>query len=964
MLRSLRLYRLVVGLGAVLGVLLFVHPSTAQERQPPASDTTRAATTSAPGASRPGSGSSGSSAGVEFTARDSLVILTRQDSADQGTLYGEAQMSYQEATLQAGTIEMNFKTSVLEASGAPSDTAGQARPTFQRGENQSFTGQTLSYSLQTERGRVTTARTQQQDGYVEGNAVKVFEDSTLFVQDGTYTTCNCPPGETPSYSLRSNKMKVDGRWVYTGPIHLYLFNIPTPLWLPFGFLPNVSGRRSGPLAPDYGQDRQKGLFLRNWGWYFALNDYTDLRLQASVWSKGSFEVNPIFRYRKRYNYNGQVDLTYRRTRIGEEEDPDFTNRHRGQLKWSHSQDLSPTASIRGNINLATSTDFARQNSDTYNDAVSQEISSNVRYSKNWPGGGKNLSVSANQRQQLQNGEVSMTLPTLNFSQRSFKPFEVDQAVGDDRWYEKITTSYDLSVNNSYAFRPRNLDQIQDSTLVDSLENANVTDITWYEALVDRQKYRLATGEEDPFDFQATHQIPLRASYRLNRYNLSISPNIQYNSDWRISTTRQFVDVNPSEVPRDSININEETVERTVQGFYARRQFSTGISANTELYGLFPISAGPLQGLRHRMAPSLSFNYTPNFNAPFWGRTRQLRYNNGEPVIDEQTEEPIRYDILGGNRVRGSNEQRTLSFGLDNELETKYVTVDSTGETNEEKIKLLDFDLDTSYNFTADSLKLSDIGFQARTTIKDFSVRSSMTFSPYALRSTGTDNGQSFRRVDRYMFAESPLTPVRLTRFSLNLSGSFEGEGGSQGMGTQQGRQSGAMGPGTGQRQRPSQAGPASAQSSRAASSTSRPQGYLDTDIPWTLRFNFSYSFRRPEKHVENQNATLNAQFSFDVTPQWSLQGRTGYDLIQNELATTSINLNRDLGCWVMSFSWVPFGARQSYSFNLQVKSGQLSQLLRLQIPNSGQDGPLGGFGNRLRGTVGNVAGGGGGTPFP
>ena len=969
-LRSLCPHWLLVGLGAVLGLCLTARPSAAQDR-PQAPDSLRRATASPQGAGRPGAGSDKSGKGVQFSAQDSLVIVTPEDSADHGTLHGQAEMSHQKATLKAKTIEMNFETSVLEAYGAPSDTAAGSRPTFQRGQGQgqgqSFTGKTLSYSLRTKRGRVVTARTQRQNGYVEGNAVKVFEDSTLFVRDGTYTTCNCPPGETPSYSLRSQEMKVDGKWVYTGPIQLFLFNIPTPLWLPFGFLPNVSGRRSGPLAPSYGQDEQKGLFLRDWGWYFAMNSYTDLQLRASVWSKGSYQVNPIFRYDKRYNYSGRLDVTYRRTRTGEAEDPDFTNRHKGQLRWRHSQNLSPTASIRGDINLVTSTDFARRNSNNYNDAVSQEVSSNLQYSKSWPGGGKNFSISANQRQQLRSGQVSMTLPSLNFSQRSFKPFDFEQAVGEERWYEKITTSYDLSVDNSYSFRPRDPEELRErgrGDLADSLEAANVTDISWYEALVDRRKYRLATGNSKLFDFQARHQIPVSASFRINRYNLNLSPNFRYNSDWHISTTRKFVDLNADSVKTDTVNVNANTEERTVTGFYARRELSTGISANTELYGLFPLRIGPLQGLRHRMVPSLSFNYRPNFNAPLWGRTRALRYRDGTPVIDDRTGEPTRYDILGGNRVRGSSEQRTLSFNLDNELETKYVTVDSTGETQEEKIKLLDFDLGAAYNFTADSLKLSNVDLGARTTIRDFRISSNMTFSPYALQRTGEGAARPFRLADRYMAAENPLTPLRLTRFRLSLSSSFEGGGGSRGASIQPGRQSGSRAPGGGRRgQRGRSQGPS--QSPTAPSSQSRSKGYLDTNIPWSLSFNFNYSFRKPQKRVQNQNATLNAQFSLDVTPKWSLEGRTGYDLIQNKVATTSINLSRDLGCWVMSFSWVPFGRRQSYSFNLQVKSGRLSQLLRLNIPNTGE-GPLGGYGNRLRQTAGGLAGGGrrgGGAPF-
>lgn len=948
----------------LLGLVL-PHPGMAQEQ-----DTTQAATPDSlaqappprartgPTAGRGGSSGGGSSDAVTFSARDSLVIVTHPDSADRGSLHGQAEMSYQGANLKAKTIEMNFQTSTMRATGAPVDTAALSRPTFQRGEDQSFTGKTLSFNLRTQRGRVVRARTQQQEGFVEGEAVKMYEDSTMFVEDGSYTTCNCPPGETPSYSLRSDKMKVRGRWIYTGPINLYLFTVPTPLWLPFGFLPNVAGRRSGPLPPRYGQDPRKGLFLRDWGWYFALNDYTDLQLRASIWSRGSVEVNPIFRYTKRYQYDGQLNLTYQRTRIGEAEDPGFVNRHSGQLRWQHSQTLSPTASIRGNVNLVTSSDFARRNSDNYNDAVRQEISSTLRYSKNWPGGGQNLNLSVRQRQNLQNGEVSMTLPSLNFSQRSFKPFDVQQAVGDDRWFEKITTSYDFALDNSYSFRPRDPAQLRaqgDSMLAIRVEEANVS---WYEALIDRDKYRLATGDEEPFGFQATHRIPLSASFRVNRYNLNLSPNVRYSSEWHISTQRRFVRRDQSTVGNDTVRV-EESVTRFVRGFYARRDISTGLSANTELYGLFPVSVGPFQGLRHRINPSISFRYRPNYNDPFWGRTRPLQYENGEPVLDDQSGEPLRYDILRGNTVRGSNEQRNLNFSLNNELETKYIRVDSTGDTDEETLKLLDFDLGASYNFAADSLKMSNIDLRARTTIRDFRVRASMTFSPYSLEQRAPGDGSTvLTPVDRYMISENPLTPVRLTDFRLNVGSSFRGGGSTSGSRAATGGQPAVAQRGQNRFGPPGRGQTPVGQQQRSPRSDSRQKGYLGSTLPWSLNFDFSYSFQKPARTIENQNATLNGSFSLNVTPLWSLQGRSGYDLIQNRLATTSINVSRDLGCWVMSFSWVPFGNYQSYSFNLQVKSGHLSQLLRLQIPNSGGDNRLGGFGSRLQGTFGNLTGGG------
>jgi len=927
---------LSVLLGGTLLALCMVASSRAQQ-QPPRPSAAEAPADTA-------SGSASSEKAVDFSARDSLVIRTDTSGQDYGTLHGEAQMSYQGASLKAQTIEMNFQSSTLKAKGPPADSVGGQRALFQQGGGggsagassgggggQSFTGDVLSYNLGTKRGRVVAARTQRQDGYVEGNAVKVFEDSTLFVQDGTYTTCDCPPGKTPSYSLRSDEMKLADRWVYTGPIQLFLFNVPTPLWLPFGFLPNVSGRRSGPLPPQYGEDR-RGFYLRNWGWYFALNEYTDLTIEAGVWSQGSYEIRPRFRYNKRYSYNGNLQVTYRRERIGEEADPNFQNRQQGQLRWSHSQDLSPTASINGDINLATSSDFAQRNSDDYDDAVRQDLSSSLNYRKRWPNGGRSLNISASQQQQFQSGNVNLTLPNLGFSQNSFKPFQNEQRIGDKRWYEKLTTSYNLDVQNNYQFRPRDPADLRrggtpaDSALADSIERA---DIDWYEALVDRRKYELATGNDRLYDFQATHTIPLNLTYRIDRYNLSLTPSIRYNSDWRINTTRRTA-------LRDSTGGVGDIVERTEPGFYARHDFSTSLSSSSELYGTFPVGVGPFQGLRHRLSPSLSMNYRPNFNNPFWGRTRPLRFEDGTPVIaDSATGEVRRYDILGGGRANRSTQQWSLNFSLGNVFETKRIRTDTTGQTREEKITLLNLNVSgLSYNFAADSFRVGNsISLDARTNIDPFDISLRSTFSPYALRPVQQGNRRFFRRVDRLMIAESPWTPARLTDFQFSVGARFSSE------------------ENPGFSRRTNETGRASGSDRGRARSS-----LTELNVPWSLDLNFNYGLRRPQKEITNRRATLSADFDLNVTPLWRVSGNTGYDFIQGKVATTQLSIQRNLGCWDMSFTWVPFGRFQKYGFNLQVSSGQLSQLLRLQIPNKGGEGRFGGFGQQLRGAAQGAAG--------
>ena len=915
-----------------------------------------------PEAGRPSSAESGPGAGsapnaVRMSARDSLVIRTAPDTSDRATLYGNSEASYEQATLKAHVIALDLGSLVMEATGGP-EQGPSGRPVCQQGgsgggsggggsggggSGGGFTGEALQYNLRTKRGRVETARTGQRQGYVEGETVKVYEDSTFFVSDGVYTTCDCPPGETPSYSLRSSQMKLQDQWVYTGPIQLFLFNIPTPLWLPFGFLPNTSGRRSGPLPPQYGQDDQRGLYLKDWGWYFALNDYTDLQIRAGLYSRGSFWVEPRFRYRKRYTYSGNARLRFERFQTGEEQDPGFRRRYEGNLRWTHRQEINPTSSFDADVDLQTSNDFNRRNSESYEDNVKQRIGSSISYRKSWPGGSQSLNVSASHDQTLTNGTVRLTLPQLSFNQGDLQPFARESRIGDERWYEKITTSYNLSIRNNYNFRPRDPERLRqqgDSTLARRLEEA---DVQWYEALFDRDKYELATGNQELYDFEAEHRIPVNTRFRVNRFNLNVTPNANYESTWHVSTRRLSVNRDTTFTDDGEIDrIRDEQVEEVTPGFFAERRFSVGVNTSTEAFGTFPLAVGPFEGLRHRIRPNLSFRYSPNFNASFWGQTRVLRDSLGNPVrtADGRVQ---RYDIVDGRTVSGSSEQRTLSFGVDNDLETKRVSVDSTGERSSRNIRLLTFGASSSYNFVADQFKLSDIRADASTRYDRFNFQSTFTFSPYQFE---RDTTGAFRRVDRYLAAERPWLPVRLTRFSFNMSGSFEGE---ETPGRGRGRSTG----GSAERGRP-----ASGSRGRGAGSQRR-QGYVDYRIPWTLSFRFNYSVRKPFDRVESQSASLNGSFGLRITPKWKIDVRSGYDFIRRELVTTRIDVYRDLGCWEMAFTWVPFGRNQSYGFNLQVKSGRLSQLLRLNIPRSGE-GRLGGIGNQVGGALGGAVQGRGG----
>ena len=854
---------------------------------------------------------------VKSRAADSLVIVFSDSLGDVGTLYGDAGVTYTSAELKAHRIDILFDIDELRAVGLPTDTGLVGRPQFTQA-SESFAGNELAFNLRTERGRMVSARTNIQDGFIQAGIVKVTEDSTIYVAGGAYTTCDCE--DDPSYSLRSSRMKiVDQEWIYTGPIQLYLFNIPTPFWLPFGFLPATEGRRSGPLPPRYGED-DRGFYLRGWGWYQALSDYTDFQVELGLWTLGGWQVTPQFRYARRYAYRGQVGIDYGRSRSGEKDDPNFQEFSTTSIRWTHSQDINPTSTFNANVNLS-SRNYLRTVSEQYDDRVRQTIQSSIRYSKSWRESGRNLSIDMNHRQQLATGSVTATLPNLSFSQRARKPFQRDSRASgsDERWYERITYTYGGTLDNRYAFDP-----LDPGELIGRPDSAAVADISWLDALFSPDRHRRATGADAPFEFKASHRLSSSASFTINRIpvirknlRLNIAPNLNYTEDWFLRTERRHTDEETGRLERTSVS-----------DWLALRQFSTGISTNTTFYGIFPVRVGPFQGLRHTVRPSLSFNYRPDFFDPFWGYT--------DSYVDASGRE-VQYGLVTGVQ-RGL--QKALSFSVNNVFETKRLQPDTTGEQTQaqQTIQLLNLDLNTSYNFAADSFKLAPIRMSARTRLLDqVDLRVASTFSPYAL------SDDRSREIDRLLFRETRFSLARLTQLNVSLNTSF------------QSRQTGSERAFSTPRSRGTDPGidfasnmPLDGDNAFQSSFYNTPVGYADFAIPWSLSVSMTYNYFRRFERVDTLfvdrgdfNAIVNTNFDFNLTPNWKVQGRSGYDFKQQELVYTSLAILRDFECWEMGITWVPFGPYQSYGFDLHVKSGHLRDLLRIRQPRSDVRGRFG-----------------------
>lgn len=843
-----------------------------------------------------------SSARIEYPIpfkADTLDLVFSDSLGDRATLTRNAQVTYDAATLNAYRLVLAFDDEEVTAVGFQADSGLVGKPQFDR-EDEAFTSDRIAFNFVTERGRFEGAQTQFDDGYLKARVVGIGRDSVVLARDGIYTTCECV--DDPSYSLHASKLKVEDRWIYTGPIQLYLYNIPTPLWLPFGILPNVEGRRAGPTSLDYGEQGELGFFIKGIGWYFPVSDYLDVTVQGDVYTSGSWELRPRLRYAKRYAYSGGLELTYGRLRTGEATDRSFQVRSNGRIRWNHSQTIGEQSRFNSDVNLATSSAL-RNTSSRLADRVTQEISSNVTYSTRW--GSRNLTATLNQRQTLSTGAANLTLPSLSFSQGAITPFQASGVRGSRApWYESIQVSYRGTLTNRFDFRP-----LKDTVLVNR-GDPEAAEFSWYEALVSPSRYRRATGQGGAgYDFQADHSIPISASFNvtrlplIGRLNATISPSINYSETWFAETERRSVDT------------SGVLQTEAVTGFFALRQFSGNLSASTSIYGQFPLQVGPFDGLRHTIRPNVGISLRPDFSTDTWGYTRSY--------VDAQGRRQ-QYGIAQGVSFGPVG---ALTFSASNVFETRRAVEDTlSGETRRTPLTLLNLNVSSSYNFFADSTKLAPIQVNARTNLgTSFGANVNFTLDPYEPLSRRAAIDLSRGRL------------ARLTRFSVAIDGRFASRRRGDARPSQRALQAGLGVPPRDSDLTdalPGDLDPALLQTTLVGAP------YADFSIPWSLSGDVSYNLSRGATILAdgtiatplNRTATLGANFDFSLTPNLKINGRTGFDLLDREPTTTSISILRDFECWEASASWVPFGDFQSYGFTLQVKSGKLRDLLRIQQP--------------------------------
>ncbi|MDW7692328.1 putative LPS assembly protein LptD [Flammeovirgaceae bacterium SG7u.111] len=848
---------------------------------------------------------------IDYSAKDSIYYDVISGKV---FLYGEAKVTYGQMSIEAAYIEYDMASNLVTAEGVP-DSTGEVvgMPIFSEG-SQTYNAEKMTYNMETQKGVINSIVTQQGDGYIQSGRVKKSPDEAFYAAQNIYTTCNL---DHPHFGIRARKLKiVPDKYVISGPFNFELNDVPTPLGFAFGLFPFTKERNAGILAPQYGESADRGFYLRDGGFYLPMGDYMGLKLLGQIYSYGGWGLTTDLSYRKRYSFNGNLNFAYNKIvrqtdDLSRDESTDYW------LRWSHSPQSKGSSRFSANLNVG-STNYNRNNSFNATDYISASFNSSVSYTKTFEG--TPFSMGANIRvNQNVNTQITNMNPQANFAMRRIYPFK-----------KKGSTSKSplAQLNLSYSFDTK-------ATITNNETGTSFPFTVYVEESDDDDIFDTSTDDEDDeipdffsnigdyiqdAEYGAIHRIPISTNLTLLKY-FQIAPSVNFNEYWfpksynyKWSDTKNAVEVD------------------TLNGFARAYDYSGGASMSTRFYFFYYPVGQKVDRIRHMVTPSISYNYRPDFGDPRFGFYQNVQTDTTGTNFSQVS----RYlgGIYGGPSAGRSS---SVSLSLNNQLEAK---VRSNKDSTDEYIKvplLQSFGASTSYNFAADSFNLSNITFNARTTLfknvpfmDGVSVNVSGTIDPYAweLEKIELDGDPdddieyktTQRRINKYAW-NAGQGIGSLNRASLNLSTSFSppkddkkgGEGGSGPRG-QGGR----------------------AEEAERQDIEDNPGKYVDFNIPWSLRVQYTLGYSKQGFAEASVVQTMNFMGEVKLTEKWKVGIRSGYDFELKDFSFTSLNIWRDLHCWQMNLSWIPFGPRQSYNIDISVRSSLL-QDLKLSKRNSWYD---------------------------
>lgn len=817
---------------------------------------------------------------VEFSAKDSLVLIGQNSVY----MYGDSKVDYGDIKLTAANIEMDMNASTVYAVGVR-DSVGEMKgtPVFTDRSGE-YNSKTMRYNFKTQRGLITDVVTQQGEGYLTGGITKKTENDEYFLKSGRYTTCD--QHDNPHFYFQVTKGKMRPKKdIVVGPTYMVLAGLPLPLAVPFGYFPFSEKYSSGVIFPSFGTDYQRGYYLSNGGYYFAINDNIDLALTGELYTRGSWGIAARSNYVKRYKYSGSFNISYLKSIFGEKGEPDYSSQTNFQVLWNHAQDskANPNLNFSASVNFSTSGYNRNDQSSYYSDAFTENTkSSTVNMTYRIPQSKWSLSATANISQRTQDSTLSVSFPNLTLSMSQIYPFKRKKAVGEERWYEKIKMSYSGIFQNSLTARQ---DQFLQKNLIKDWRNG------------------------------MKHTVPISATFNLFKY-INLTPSISLSDRMYTNKVRRQWDPNAAAEVCD-----------TTYNFYNVWDFNAAVSLDTKLYGFYkPMKflGDKVKMIRHVLTPTVSFSASPDFSSSFFGYYGTYDYTtpNGETQTRKYSYFP---NALFG--VPGQGKQGALSLALSNNVEMKVKTDnDSIGE---KKISLIEnFTLSQSYNFAADSLNWSNLNTSIMLRlVKNFNLNLSAVWDVYTYQLNSYGNPVRVN-VPRWEVGKGW---GRLSSTGTSFSYTFNNDTFKKlkNRGKKSDDSKDTSGHSEDEWDDDSSTGGHSHDDEPVAM---RADGYAAWTMPWNLTLNYSVNYGYGEfdkKKMEYKGKiTQNLSFSGNLRPtkNWNFGFTASYNFDTRKLAYMNCNISRDMHCFTMRASFVPVGPYKSYNFHISAKSSLLSDL--------------------------------------
>lgn len=826
---------------------------------------------------------------VIYEASDSIVF-TKEGYAH---LYGEGKVNYQNIELTSAVITMNMDSSTVYATGV-TDTAGveTGSPIFKDGETP-YESKIMRYNFKTKKGFINSIVTQQGEGYVTSEEGKKGANDEIYMRHGRYTTCD--NHEHPHFYLRLSMAKVRPKKnVVFGPAQLVVEDVPLPIAVPFGFFPFNSSYSSGFIMPTYGDEMNRGFYLRDGGYYFAISDQMDLKVLGEIFTKGSWGLSAASNYNKRYKFSGAFNASYLVTKTGEKNMPDYSVSKDFRIQWRHRQDAkaNPNSSFSASVNFATSSYDRSSLSSLYNpQQYSQNTkASSVSYSRNFPEIGLNISGAFNITQNTRGSSLSMTLPDVNISLNRIYPFKRKKSAGDERWYEKISLQYTGSITNSISTK----DNLLFKTPLTQWENG------------------------------MQHKIPVSATFNLFKY-INIVPSFNYTERWYLRKVKQSYD--PSPTSRDHVKRD------TINGFNRLYDYNLSLQMNTKLYGMYKplfMKSKELQ-IRHVFTPTVSYTYTPDFGKSRYGYYDTYTYTDEDGEVRTVEYSPYEGAVYG---YPGKNMSQNISFSIDNNIEMKMKSDKDT--TGYKKISLID-QLGASLSYDVANKRWSDLSMNLRLKLtKSYTFNMNASFATYAYQFdengnvvVGDRTEWSYGRFGRFQgYSGSFSYTLNNDTFKKLFGKKDEDEKNKDKEGKEGGEDEET------EEETEEQNNNSNMRKTEKASVDS--DGYLAFKLPWSVSLSYSYSIREDRskdiniktmRYPYSLTHSLNVSGNFKIGSRWNMTYSTGYDFTSKEMSMTTLNITRDLHCFNMSCGLV-FGPFTSYNFSIRANSSMLTDALK------------------------------------